>query len=125
MNDLMNFIEVGHRLKIFALDLGIEKWDRIALRRKEYPDNENYELFISEDTCCLCRVFFIHGSSNPCKDCPYALFHGMVCDSGNLKEDLEVGHWLKFRDNPTVSNAIAMRDALQAVKDALLEEYNE
>jgi hypothetical protein len=92
-----------------AIDLSIEKWDRVAMILSD-PEAGIWGIETSCDTCALCQL---HMELQSCSECPYFLHFGHRCDDN--------GHWNTFQERWDYDSAITMRDALKEVKAAFEE----
>jgi len=106
---LMTPVEMSIRLESGedALDLSIEKWERIALWG--LAGNSIFYKDYEAASCGLCHLY-LYNSLERCGKCPYYLYFGHACDE-------EDGHWADFHEKCDYDTAIAMRDALVEIKE--------
>ncbi len=98
-NDIINKFVGGNIIKWLVNGFGHHKFWWV---------NSKENAKIHGDSCPLCIMF--NRNCHTC--CPYYKYYGNSCD--NCLD----GHWYKFSRNLTKENAIAMRDALQAILDS-------
>lgn len=98
------------------LKMSINHWNNDIIRHFQNGDNviyiSGYKVWeniasVVEDTvdfCPLCIKFY----DSDCENCPYSNFYHLECYN-------DKGHWGKWYREPTLKNAIAMRNALQKI----------
>jgi hypothetical protein len=91
-----------------ALDLSIEKWDRIydALRLNESENKYDAVEVSYSETCALCKKYIIN---HQCMDCLYYGYYGAPCHRRSE-------HWGKWNGSSSLYSAKEMRDALIEIK---------
>lgn len=111
----MNKLELNW-VAIDALKKSIRHWEKDIIKplregRKIYIPNMSWKdtgkkLKYRGEHCELCRVY-----GDDCRNCPYYLSYGHVCDFHGVNE----GHWVKFSHNPSLRTAVAMKKSLERI----------
>jgi len=99
--DIIKYFEKGWTI---YSDNGFLNWIKIG---KMVVSDKEVDCYASN--CALCVL----KKTSSCKDCVYTRYYGISCeDEYKCKLRTKRGHWIKFKTNPCLKTATAMRDSL-------------
>lgn len=107
--DIIKYLEKGWTIYSANGFLNWIKPGKICISKKEV------QCFAKD--CALCVL-----ENHNCEECIYNRYYGLSCQDELYDNKNKKGHWIKFKDNPCLRTAKAMRNSLERILNNKKEE---